>query len=249
MKMRFNLALLVILIGASVIADTCQEAFTANKEAVLEGRCLANEDVCFGIGRGAPRGDSTLQQEAASRKAELAAKVNLICRKSASGIVWPENIASEARALLAGLTARELTLSAHIAGVEVVYRAKDTNLVQTVVVAVKAEALNGVPLATFSDAKRILLDPHWLKRNFRKYQDALYAFYLSQKPLPEKLRGTSYREWSDAQLDDFCGLQNTAENPVSSAIVDENGSEDIEFLPQFILPPYATTNENETIGF
>ena len=252
MKMHFNLALLAILTGASLMASTCTEAFVANKEAVLEGRCLTSGDVCFGIGKGTPRGNSALQQEAASSKAELAAKVNLICRKSASGIIWSKNIAPEYQAILAALTARELTVAANIKGIEVVYRAKDANLVYTVVVAAKADALDAVPLATFADAKRILLEPHWLKRNFKKYPDALYAFYISQKALPESLRGTSCKEWTEAQLNEFCGLPNvSAPSSTDNSMVSEKVKEpeEVEFLPQFILPPYATANENETIGF
>lgn len=254
MRTHFKFALLAILTSASVMASTCSEEFASNKDAVLAGTCLSSGDVCFGIGKGFPRGNSVLQQEAARNKAELAAKVNLICRKSASGIVWPKNIAPEHQAILAALTARKLTLSACVKGVEVVYRAMDANRVQTAVVAVKSDALNAVPLATFADAKRILLEPHWLKRNFRKYSDVLYAFYLSQKQLPESLRGTSYREWTDAQLNEFCGIPNVikpsqAHNPPSPVLEEVKESEDVEFLPQFILPPYATANENETIGF
>ncbi len=225
--------------------------FRANKKAVLEGTCLSKDNVCFGIGQATPRSDSTVQQEVASSKAELAAKVNLICRKSAAGIVWPKDISPENKAILAALTARALTLSAKVKGVEVVYREKGTNRVQTVVVAVQEEALSSVPRATFDDAKRILLEPHSLRRNFRKYPDALYALYISQKPLPATLRGTSYREWTPAQLNTFCGLPNAPEPapasvPATDAVQEE---EELETLPRFILPPCATANENETIGF
>lgn len=250
MKMRFDIALFFILICASSLAGTYQDVFNANKDAILSGQCLSSDGVSFGIGIGVPRGASVAQQEAAVAKARLAATVNLLCRKSAASIIWPSNLDKKHLPLLSAYVARELTLNCKIDGVENVYVCSDTNGVRTAVVAADDKGLNSVPRATLADAKRVLLRPEWMKKHFGSCQDALYSFYLTQKQLPKSLQGTDPSTWTNAQIDMFCGIktgESTGEGCVKD--VEQEEIDAASILPQFVLPPYATANENETIGF
>lgn len=250
MKMRFDIALFSILICASSFAGTYQEVFNANKDAILSGQCLSADAVSFGIGIGVPRGSSVVQQEAAVAKARLAATVNLLCRRSASSIVWPSSLDKKHLPLLSAHVARELTLNCKVDGVETVYVSSDTNGVRTAVVATAVKGLDAVPRATLADAKRILLRPEWMKRHFSACRDALYSFYLTQKELPNSLQGTDPSAWTNAQIDTFCGIKpGGATGEESGKDVEQEEIDAAAILPQFVLPPYATANENETIGF
>lgn len=252
MKMRFNVATLSFLICASVYAGTYQDAFEANRDSVLAGQCISVDDVFFGIGIGIPRGSSVAQQEAAVAKARLSATVNLLCRKAASSIVWPVGLDRKYQAQLSAYVARELTMSCKVEGLETVYVGQDTNGVRTAVVAVNVKALSSVPRATLADAQRILLRPLWMKKHFHACRDALCAFYQTQKALPESLQGVDPATWTETQIDTFCGVKPDVKETVTAESAKESKEDDQEeetFLPQFILPPYATDNENETIGF
>lgn len=264
MMMHSNVLVVLMscLMAGGTYAATPFEAFKSNREAVLSGQCLISEGCRFGIGTATPKNSSTASEGAAKEKARLQAQVNLICRKAAEGIAWPDAIGPSLRPVLAACVASRLSLTATVSGVETVYSSRDDSGRHTVVVAAPESSLEGVRGASFADVQRLLLDGHWLKRHMSgPHAKELYEFYLTQKPLPDALKGTEFMSWNEIQMNLFCGLpppvvssncqptiNGCATNNLTTAAVAIQEEEE-EIHPEFILPPYATGNENETIGF
>ncbi len=234
--MRFNCAIVAFMASVSfgVAAATPNEVFSANKEQILSGTCFQADGYCFGVGKVMPRSAKPNAIKAAANKAALEATANLVCRKAVASVVWPDNMAPDERQRLSQLVSGRITLTATIQGILTVYSKGDSNSVQTVVVSAPEKNLSGVPALSYAKIQQIV----------RQIEETK-ARRLAQLQAEKKERETL------VQTNIVKTVVEERKTPIQTNIVEtvEEEEEQLEVLPVFILPPYATGNENETIGF
>lgn len=219
--MRSNiLALLVALVAGGGFAAQPQETFDNNRENILSGDCYKVGGYYFGVGRGVIRTTRSASDNFAKEKAVQDAQANLVARKAIEGVVWPDTLDKHSVSTLERLALRFVSVKADIDGVVVVSVEKSGAAMYTAVVAAPESNLQHVQRVLFDEIKLGMLNPHWLKSNFRKSAKELYQFYLTQKKLPDELVGTAYADWSDEKLDMFCGIPRVVAdtNAVSSKV-------------------------------
>lgn len=246
--MRSNiLALLVALVAGGGFAVLPQETFDNNRENILSGDCYKVGGYYFGVGRGVIRTTRSASDNFAKEKAVQDAQANLVGRKAMEGVIWPDSLDKHSVSTLERLALRFVSVKADIDGIVVVSVEKSGAAMYTAVVAAPESNLQHVQRASFDEIKLGMLNPHWLKSNFRKSAKELYQFYLTQKKLPDELVGTAYADWSDEQLDVFCGIPRVvaATNAVPGKVEGEacGKGDGVEEGKEF------TGNVNETIGF
>ena len=254
--MHFNIALsfVVALVAGGSFAAKPQETFNNNHQRILAGDCYKAGGYYFGVGNGIVRSTRSASDNFAKEKAVQDAKSNLIGRKAVEGVAWPKTLSDDTITVLSRLAYRYVTVQATVSEIEVILVEKTDNSAYTAVVAASEENLKNVPCASFDEVKLILLSPHRLKANFRKYSKELYEFYITQKKLPDELVGIDFANWNDEQLNLFCGIpQSNVNTNVVAGKVEEDvlGTRHSEFEKQnnstkdkgFIV------NINETIGF
>ena len=207
-----DIALLVIALVAGGFAAQPQVAFDNNRENILSGNCYKVGGYYFGVGRGVVRTTRSTSDNFAKEKAVQDAQASLVGRKAMEGVIWPNSLDKHSVAILKRLALRFVSLQADIDGVVVVSVEKSGVAMYTAVVAAPESNLQYVQRASFDEIKSGLLNPHWLKSNFKKSAKELYQFYLTQKKLPDELVGTAYADWSDEQLDIFCGIPRVVVN-------------------------------------
>lgn len=201
------IALFVIaIVAGGGFAAKPQEVFDNNRENILSGACYKAGGYYFGVGRGAVRSAHSASDNFAKEKAVQDAQANLVGRKAMEGVIWPDSLDKHSVAILERLALRFVSVQTDIGGVVVVSVEKSGVAMFTAVVAAPESNLQNVPRASLDEIKSGLLNPHWLKSNFKKSAKELYQFYLTQKKLPDGLVGTAYADWSDEQLDMFCGI-------------------------------------------
>lgn len=249
-KMRLLPALLFCVVGGSLLATAPVDLFLAHREDVLSGVCKQVEGVYFGIGQVSARSESASGREAAWAKAELCARANVVARKALEGIVWQSDLTPEARRSLEAVVESELEVKATVCGALPIFR-EEVSEAYRVVVACGAEGLAGVPKATPEQVRAILLNPLVLRRHFSQHGDALFAYVCSQRPLPERLHGTDWRMWTEAQINLFCGIPTPSPKVTPKTPAQTQGE---RALPKVTRPhdpnaPYIRENLNETIGF
>ena len=201
-----DIALFVIALVAGGFAAQPQEAFDNNRENILSGNCYKVGGYYFGVGRGVVRTTRSTSDNFAKEKAVQDAQASLVGRKAMEGVIWPNSLDKHSVAILKRLALRFVSVRADIDGVVVVSVEKSGVAMYTAVVAAPESNLQYVQRASFDEIKSGLLNPHWLKSNFKKSAKELYQFYLTQKKLPDELVGTAYADWSDKHLDIFCGI-------------------------------------------
>ena len=205
--MRSNiLALLVALVAGGGFAAQPQETFDNNRENILSGDCYKVGGYYFGVGRGIIRTTRSASDNFAKEKAVQDAQANLVGRKAMEGVIWPDSLDKHSVAILERLALRFVSVQTDIGGAVVVSVEKSGVAMYTAVVAAPESNLQNVPRASLDEIKLGMLNPHWLKSNFKKSPKELYQFYLTQKKLPEELAGIAYADWSEEQLDVFCGV-------------------------------------------
>ena len=254
--MRFNIALsfVVALVAGGSFAAKPQEAFNNNRDCILAGDCYKAGGYYFGVGNGIVRSARSASDNFAKEKAVQDAKSNLIGRKAVEGVAWPKTLSDDTTTVLSRLAYRYITVQATVSEIEVILVEKTDDSAYTAVVAASEGNLKKVPCASFDEVKLILLSPHRLKKNFRKYPKELYEFCLTQKKLPGELAGIDFANWNDEQLNLFCGVPqpNINTNAVVGTVEeDASGTRRSEFEKQndstkdkgFIV------NINETIEF
>ena len=249
-KMRLLATMLFCAVGGSLFASAPADLFLAHREAILSGACKEVEGVTFGVGQASARSESAPGREAAWAKADLGARANLVARKALAGMTWQGDLTPEARRSLEAVVESELEVKATVRGALPVFREELPEACR-VVVACEAKGLASVPKATPEQVRAILLNPQVLKRHFRQHGEALIAYVRAQRPLPESLRGTDWRTWSEAQLNLFCGIPASVPKatPILPAQTQGEGA-----LPKVARPydpnaPYIRENINDTIGF
>lgn len=253
--MRFNIALsfVVALVAGGSFAAKPQETFNNNRERILAGDCYKTGGYYFGVGIGIVRSARSASDNFAKEKAVQDAKSNLICRKAVEGVVWPKTLGEHTIAALSRLVYRYITVQATVNEIEVISVEKTDDASYTAVVAALEENLKNVPCASFDEVKLILLSPHRLKANFKKYPKETYEFYLTQKKLPDELVGIDFVNWNDDQLDLFCGVPrpNVNTNAVTEKVeADTVGARHSESENQNgVKGKGFTGNINETIEF
>ena len=206
--MRFNVALSFVaaLVAGGSFAAKPQEIFTNNRAAILAGDCYKTGSYYFGVGKGVARSSQSASTDFAQAKAVQDAKSNLIGRKAVEGVAWPKTLGDHTIAALARLVYRYVTVRATVSEIEVISVEKTDAASYMAVVAASEENLKNVPCASFDEVKLILLSPHRLKANFKKYPKELYDFYLTQKKLPDELSGINFTDWNAEQQNLFFGI-------------------------------------------
>ena len=196
----------ITLVAGVGFAAQPQETFDNNRGDILSGECYKVGGYYFGVGRGVIRTTRSASNNFAKEKAVQDAQANLIGRKAIEGVVWPDSLDKHSVAALERLALRFVSVQADIDGVVTVSVEKSGAAMYIAVVAAPESNLQRVERTSFDEIKLGLLNPHWLKSNFKKSPQELYRFYLTQKKLPEELVGIPYVDWSDTQLDMFCGV-------------------------------------------
>ena len=192
-------------------------------------------------------------------KARLSASANLVARFAIKSIVWPDSIKNEDRAPLLGYLAQRVSASAKIKDLEVVMATRDMSGICTVVAAAPDSSIFLAERLMTNDVLRILLEPQFVRKHFDENRRAFHSLALAYGwTVPESLKGTNYNSWGDAQICEFCGI--TSQNDSKNVMPYDNGktmtdekkhADEVEEIikPEFVLPPTAVANENETIGF
>ena len=205
-----------------------------------------------------PRTASVRSAEAVIDKARLSATANLTARFATSSVAWPDSLAKEDKAALSAYLARRVSVRAKLSGLEVVLSKRGEDGICTVVVAVPDTSISMVEKITIKEAFKVLLEPRFMRAHFAENRRAFYSLASAAgRTLPEQLKGTDFNSWDDDQICAFCGIsRQKAPNdatPENAGQADDSGATaaDVEEIvrPEFVLPPSATANENETIGF
>lgn len=237
----------IALVAGGGLAAQPQEAFDNNRENILSGDCYKVGGYYFGVGRGVVRTTRSASDNFAKEKAVQDAQANLVGRKAMESVIWPDSLDKQSVSVLERLALRFVSVRADVDGVVTVSVEKSGAAMYTAVVAAPESNLQHVQRASFDEIKLGMLNPHWLKSNFKKSAKELYQFYLTQKKLPDGLAGTAYADWSDEQLDMFCGIPRVVAgtNAVPSKVEGETrGKGDGAGGGQEFIG-----NVNETIGF
>lgn len=254
--MRFNIALsfVVALVAGGSFAATPQEAFGIHRESILSGDCYKAGGYCFGVGKGIARSTRSASDNFAKEKAVQDAKSSLVGRKAVEGVLWPKSLDTNSIAVLSRLAYRYVTVQARVSEIEVISVEKAGAMAYTAVVAASEENLATVSNASIDEVKQILLNPYRLKVGFKKYPKELYAFYLTQKKLPDELLGINFTDWNEDQLDLFCGIPKPSVS--TNAVVEKvdvdtlgAGRSEPEKQDGTAQDKGFVGNINETIGF
>lgn len=238
--------LIVLHVAGSILAASPQLVFADNKDLILSGQCHVARGFCFGVGTSFVRTGQTASDNLARELAVLNAKSRLICSKAVEGLVWPTTLDAKTVSLLTELVVCLIDVHSTVRGVVVVHVEKATTGCYTAVIAVPEDNLASVRKVSLDEVARLILEPHWLRANFRKHPKELYSFYLTQREIPPQLSQTRYSSWNDAQLDLFCGIQ----RPSVDAKSVPNNAKTGEISSKRGMPSAELiANENETIGF
>lgn len=249
----------VVFLGGGLWAAAPSQIFESYKDDILSGRCSHADGFSFGVGMAKPRTASTRAAQATMDKARLSANANLVARFAIKSIVWPDSIKNEDRAPLLGYLARKVSASAKIKDLEVVMATRDRAGICTVVAAAPDSSIFLADHLMTNDVLRTLLEPQFVRKHFDENRSAFHSLALAYGwTVPESLKGTNYNSWGDAQICEFCGI--TSQNDSKNVMPYDNGktmtdekkhADEVEEIikPEFILPPTAVANENETIGF
>lgn len=234
------------ILAGCIIASPPDVVFDNNREKILSGTCESIGGYCFGTGSAMVISGTSQSAKIAAEKSVLQATVNVIVHKALVAVDWPSSISDETKRVLQESLSRRLALKKSISGVQTVFSEEYSGGRFVSVVAIPDDQIQGAE-CTIEQAEKILLDPHWLRRNFKKNALALYEFYLARKKLPAELVGTVYADWSDEQLDVFCGVSRVVAdtNAVPGKVEAEacGKGDGVEGGKEF------PGNVNETIGF
>ena len=249
----------VVFVGGGLWAAAPSQIFESHKDDILSGKCSQADGFSFGVGMARPRTASTRAAQATMDKARLSASANLVARFAIKSIVWPDSIKNEDRAPLLGYLAQRVSASAKIKDLEVVMATRDRAGICTVVAAAPDSSIFLADHLMTNDVLRTLLEPQFVRKHFDENRSAFHSLALAYGwTVPESLKGTNYNSWGDAQICEFCGI--TSQNDSKNVLPYDNGktmtdekkhADEVEEIikPEFILPPTAVANENETIGF
>ena len=249
----------VVFVGGGLWAAAPSQIFESHKDDILSGKCSQADGFRFGVGMARPRTASTRAAQATMDKARLSASANLVARFAIKSIVWPDSIKNEDRAPLLGYLAQRVSASAKIKDLEVVMKTRDRAGICTVVAAAPDSSIFLADHLMTNDVLRTLLEPQFVRKHFDENRSAFHSLALAYGwTVPESLKGTNYNSWGDAQICEFCGI--TSQNDSKNVMPYDNGktmtdekkhADEVEEIikPEFILPPTAVANENETIGF
>ena len=261
MRMISDIALSVtiVLMGGGLWAATPMQVFELHKDDILSGKCAQVEGFSFGVGLAKPRTDTARSAQAAMDKARLAATANLTARSAMRSIIWPDSLTKEEIAVFSVWLAKRIPVRAKLCDLETVMSECGRGGICTAVVAVSDASIPRTKKITIEDAFKVLLDPYFMQSHFKENRKAFYSLFAAAgRMLPKSLEGVDFNLWSDEQIRMFCGIPRNEDSSVSEASNgrangDESTSSSTEaeeiVRPEFVLPPLATANENETIGF
>lgn len=248
MMIRFKIAVFFMfaILAGCIIASPPEVVFDNNREKILSGTFASIGGYCFGTGSVMVMSGTSQSAKIAAEKSVLQATVNVIVHKALVAVDWPSSVSDETKRVLQESLARRLALRKSISGVQTVFSEEYSGGRFVSVVSLPDDQVQDAE-CTIEQAEKILLDPHWLRRNFKKNAPALYEFYLARKKLPTELVGTAYADWSDEQLDMFCGIPRVVAdtNAVPCKVEGEarGNGDGVGDRTEF------TGNVNETIGF
>jgi hypothetical protein len=257
--MRFDIAFSVViaLVSGGILAASPQVIFNNNQKNILSGDWIKAEGFYFGVGDSVARTRQSTSQDFAKQKAIQDAKSMLVNRKALEGVAWPKNIKSGTVKVLSRVMSQMISVRSKVSDVETLCVDEIEKSKYRAVVFVAEKNLKNVPFVSFEEVKKILLDPHWLKANFKRFSQELYEFYITQKELPKELEGIDFKNWNSEQLDLFCGITRVVKNDVgmkdsyakreSEAKILNNDKRDKE--GDIRKNHESVTVINETIGF
>ena len=245
--------LLITMLAGCIFASPPDIVFKNNRERILSGDCKCVDGYCFGVGEAVSISETSQSVKAAVDKSILQASVNVLVGKALGTIKWPATIGVANRRVLRECLARYMVFRNRVSGIQTVSTDELPENRFVSVVSVPEIHIRKFE-CSIDEVEKILLDPNWLKGNFKKHPDALYEFCVARRALPDELCGTDFHNWDSNQINLFCGLpitglQNEAvivatnvattceEKDVRKQSSSKKGIQEVQ------------SNENETIGF
>lgn len=256
MKMRFKIlcCFIAVILAGCVFASPPNNIFSVHKEKILSRDFSREGGWCFGVGYEVAVSDTSQSIKICTDKSILRATANLLTKASLDRIDWPESVGLETRIVLIEFLTESLTVKKRVKGLNTIYSQELPNGQIVSVVAVMESTVSNLTY-TIDDVEKVVLNPEWLRKNFKRNPQPIYEFYLARKNIPVQLKGKDFNSWSSAELDLFCGVASddgVKDRPiVSTNIVHMSEREELQGRKNEStngkLDIHAS--ENETIGF
>ncbi len=188
---KIFLAVCLGVSAAFVAADTPSDIFSMHREAILANPLVRVEGYVFATGFGEAVSASRQAREAASEKASLQARANLVAGLAVASLAWPESIPVRHRAVLQAMLMRAIDAQATLRGIAEVSNEEIASGRWRAVIALPESEADKVPCLTFETARKMLLSDRFiLARNASL--EALLSLRKTLGPVPEPIDRTAW---------------------------------------------------------